>query len=73
MDEIQDIIRFEIAVRSLFAEEKCDLYITGSNAHLLSGESATYLAGRYIQIEVHPLSYAVKDFLDQAINAVKLI
>jgi predicted AAA+ superfamily ATPase len=62
IDEIQEIRGFELALRSLFAEGRCDLYCTGSNAHLLSGELATYLAGRYIEIRVHPLSYV--EFLD---------
>jgi predicted AAA+ superfamily ATPase len=57
VDEIQEISGFEQGIKSLFAEGRCDLYITGSNAHLLSGELATYLAGRYVQILVHPLSY----------------
>jgi predicted AAA+ superfamily ATPase len=58
IDEIQEIDRFEQALRSFFAEERWDIYITGSNARLLSGDLATYLAGRYIQIPVHPLGYA---------------
>ncbi|GHU55400.1 ATPase [Spirochaetia bacterium] len=62
IDEIQDIADFEKAVRSLYAEERCDIYVTGSNAHLLSGELATYLAGRYIQFQIHPLAY--REFLD---------
>ncbi|MDR0731413.1 MAG: ATP-binding protein [Treponema sp.] len=62
IDEIQEINRFELALRSLFAEGRCDLYCTGSNAHLLSGELATHLAGRYVQFTIHPLSYA--EFLD---------
>jgi predicted AAA+ superfamily ATPase len=57
IDEIQEISRFEEALKSLYAEGDWDLYITGSNAHLLSGDLATYLAGRYIQFQVHPLSY----------------
>jgi predicted AAA+ superfamily ATPase len=57
IDEIQEISRFEQALRSFFAEETWDIYITGSNARLLSGDLATYLAGRYVQIPVHPLSY----------------
>ncbi|MDR2618788.1 MAG: AAA family ATPase, partial [Treponema sp.] len=44
IDEIQEIERFEEAVKSLFAESRWDIYITGSNARLLSGELATYLA-----------------------------
>ncbi|MDR1248835.1 MAG: ATP-binding protein [Treponema sp.] len=58
IDEIQEISRFEQALRSFFAEETWDIYITGSNARLLSGDLATYLAGRYVQIPVHPLAYA---------------
>jgi predicted AAA+ superfamily ATPase len=58
IDEIQEISSFETALQSLFAEGRCDLYCTGSNAHLLSGDLATYLAGRYIQFQIHPLSYA---------------
>ncbi|MDR1998123.1 MAG: ATP-binding protein [Candidatus Margulisbacteria bacterium] len=58
VDEIQEIAQFEHALKSLFAAGQCDIYCTGSNAHLLSGELATYLAGRYVQIQVHPLSYA---------------
>ncbi|WP_010258084.1 ATP-binding protein [Treponema primitia] len=61
IDEIQDIADFEKAVRSLYAEERCDIYCAGSNAHLLSGEFATYLAGRYIQFQIHPLGY--REFL----------
>jgi hypothetical protein len=57
IDEIQDISNFELALRSLQAVDDWDIYITGSNATLLSGELATYLSGRYVQIEVHALSY----------------
>jgi predicted AAA+ superfamily ATPase len=57
IDEIQDIKDFEKALRSLTAEGGFDLYITGSNANLLSGELATYLSGRYIEIKVYSLSY----------------
>jgi predicted AAA+ superfamily ATPase len=57
IDEIQEIARFEQAVRSLFAEETWDIYCTGSNARLLSGDLATYLAGRYVQFRIHPLAY----------------
>jgi predicted AAA+ superfamily ATPase len=57
IDEIQEIPAFEEAIKSLFAEERCDIYITGSNARLLSGELATHLAGRYIQFQIHPLGY----------------
>jgi hypothetical protein len=57
IDEIQDIDRFEKALRSLQAEGKYDIYCTGSNANLLSGELATTLGGRYIEIPVFGLSY----------------
>ena len=54
LDEIQDIPNFEKAVDSLFIKDNVDLYITGSNAFMLSGELATLLAGRYIEIPVYP-------------------
>lgn len=57
IDEIQDIDGFERALRSLLAEGEYDIYCTGSNATLLSGEMATYLAGRYVQIRVFALTY----------------
>ena len=57
IDEVQDIIEFEKALRSLQAENEYDIYCTGSNAKLLSGELATYLSGRYIEIQVFPLNY----------------
>lgn len=61
IDEIQEIEHFENPLRSLLAEGGWDIYCTGSNAELLSGELATYLAGRHIEIEIHPLSY--REFL----------
>jgi len=57
IDEIQDIKNFEKALRSLKATGRYDIYCTGSNANLLSGELSTYLSGRYIEIEIHSLSY----------------
>ncbi len=57
IDEIQDILNFEKALRSLVLLEDIDLYCTGSNANLLSGDIAGHLSGRYITIEVHSLSY----------------
>jgi len=57
IDEIQDIKDFEKALRSLNADGNYDIYCTGSNANLLSGELATYLSGRYIEIPVYSLSY----------------
>ena len=57
IDEVQDIQSFEKALRSLQASGYYDIYCTGSNASLLSGELATYLAGRYIQIRIYSLTY----------------
>lgn len=57
LDEIQKVEHFEEAVDSLFVKENVDIYITGSNAFLLSGELATYLTGRYISIHVLPYSF----------------
>jgi predicted AAA+ superfamily ATPase len=57
VDEIQEIAHFEKALRSLLAENCCDLFCSGSNANMLSGELATFLAGRYIEFTVHSLGY----------------
>lgn len=58
LDEIQAVPDFQKAVDSLFIRENTDIYITGSNAHMLSGELATLLSGRYIEIPMLPLSFA---------------
>ena len=58
IDEIQNIENFENALKSLTAEGNYDIYCTGSNADLLSGELATYLSGRYVEFKVFPLSYS---------------
>ncbi len=58
LDEIQEVSEWERLVNSLMSEGRADLYITGSNSRLLSGELATYIAGRYVSIEVWPLSFA---------------
>ena len=58
LDEIQKVDSFPKAVDSLFIKENTDIYITGSNACLLSGDLATLLTGRYIEISMHPLSFA---------------
>ncbi len=58
LDEIQNVPLFQKAVDSLFIKENVDLYITGSNAQMLSGELATLLSGRYIEIRMLPLSFA---------------
>lgn len=57
IDEIQDIESFEITLRDLVTRGNYDIYCTGSNATLLSGELATFLSGRYIEIKVFGLSY----------------
>ena len=56
LDEIQEVSEWERAVQSFLAEGLGDIVITGSNAHMLSSELATYLTGRYIEIPVFPLS-----------------
>lgn len=61
-DEIQRITGWENAVNSFRVDFDCDIYITGSNAYLLSSELSTYLSGRYVEIKVLPLSF--KEFLD---------
>lgn len=58
LDEIQEVSHWEKCVNSLLLNPNYDLTITGSNAHLLSGELATYLAGRYVEIPVYPFSFA---------------
>ncbi|HOY33447.1 MAG TPA: ATP-binding protein [Bacteroidales bacterium] len=57
LDEVQLVTNFEKLVDSLFVRKDVDLYITGSNAYLLSGELATLLTGRYIAINLHPFSF----------------
>jgi len=57
IDEIQIVPEFEKTLRSLLAEGGYDIYCTGSNAHILSGELGTFLGGRYIEIPVYALSY----------------
>lgn len=57
LDEVQLLDNFEMLVNSLFTKKNIDLYITGSNAYLLSSELATLLTGRYISINLHPYSF----------------
>ena len=57
LDEVQNVPSFQKAVDSLYIKKNVDLYITGSNAYLLSGELATLLSGRYIEIKMLPLSF----------------
>lgn len=57
LDEVQNVKDFQRAVDSLFIKKNVDVYITGSNAYMLSGEIATLLSGRYIEIQMQPLSF----------------
>jgi uncharacterized protein len=66
LDEVQELAGWETLVNSLLVDIDVDIYLTGSNARLLSGELATYLAGRYVQIQMYPFSFAeVLALLDQ--------
>lgn len=62
LDEIQEVEHWEKAINSLRVSLDVDIYITGSNAKLLSGELSTYLSGRYVQFIIYPFSY--QEFLD---------
>lgn len=57
LDEIQDIANYENALRSLHAEDRCQVIASGSNAYIFSSELGTHLSGRYIEIKVYNLSY----------------
>ena len=61
LDEVQNVVDFQKAVDGLYIKKNVDLYITGSNAYLLSGELATLLSGRYVEIKMLPLSF--KEFV----------
>ena len=62
LDEIQEVSQWEKAINSLIVDYDTDIYLTGSNSHLLSSELATYLAGRYVEIAVYTLSFM--EYLD---------
>ncbi len=64
LDEIQKVESFQKAVDSLFIKDNTDIYLTGSNAYILSGELATLLTGRYVEISMLPLSFA--EYLEYA-------
>lgn len=62
LDEVQKVKNWQNAVNSFRVDFDCDIYVTGSNAFLLSSELSTYLSGRYVEIKVLPLSF--REFLD---------
>lgn len=63
LDEVQNVSMWEKAVNSLLVDIDCDIYITGSNAYLLSSELTTLLAGRILTIKIYPFSF--KEFLSE--------
>ncbi|MGN1380812.1 MAG: ATP-binding protein [Bacilli bacterium] len=66
LDEVQNLPEFQKAVDGLYIKKNTDVYITGSNAYLLSGELATLLSGRYIEIKMLPLSFKeYKEYLNE--------
>ena len=69
LDEVQNVPMFQKAVDSLYIQKNVDVYITGSNAYLLSGELATLLSGRYVEIKLLPLSF--KEYLSAFNNSNK--
>ena len=62
LDEIQEVKGWEKAINSFLVDLDVDIYITGSNANLLSSELATYIAGRYVEIKIYPLSF--QEYID---------
>ncbi len=62
IDEVQEIESWEKAISSFFSEEDIDIYITGSNAHLLSSEIATLISGRYVEFNIYTLSF--KEYIE---------
>lgn len=69
LDEVQNVPKFQKAVDSLYIKKNVDVYITGSNAYMLSGELATLLSGRYVEIKMLPLSF--KEYLSAFNNSDK--
>ncbi|MGM9550700.1 MAG: ATP-binding protein [Clostridia bacterium] len=62
LDEVQEVDGWEKVINTLLEEDNCDIYVTGSNSKLMSGEISTYLTGRYVTIPVYTLSY--REFLE---------
>ncbi|MBP3200566.1 MAG: ATP-binding protein [Lachnospiraceae bacterium] len=70
LDEIQKVKDFQIIIDSLYVKKNVDIYITGSNADLLSSELATLLTGRYVEIKMLPLSY--KEYISDKSDSIEL-
>lgn len=66
LDEIQNVDQFPKVLDSLYIKDNVDIYVTGSNAYMLSSEIATMISGRYIQIEMLPLSF--KEYVESTGN-----
>jgi len=62
VDEIQEIEEFEKCIRNVFSKKLADIYVSGSNSEILSGDLAGLLSGRYVEIRMHPLAYS--EFLE---------
>lgn len=70
LDEIQKVKDFQVIIDSLYVKKNIDIYITGSNADLLSSELVTLLTGRYVEIKMLPLSY--KEYIDDKNDSIEL-
>ncbi len=71
LDEIQNVPNFQKAIDSLFIKKNVDLYLTGSNAYMLSGEISTLLSGRYVEIQMLPLAF--KEYLSTFPDRTNLV
>jgi len=72
IDEIQEIVQWEKPIVSLLAQGDTDIYVTGSNAHLLSSELATLISGRYVEIQIFPLSLSEFSLFKSAPDASRV-
>ena len=71
LDEIQEVKNWEKAINSFLVDFDCDIYITGSNSRLLSSELSTYIAGRYVEINITPLSFAESLYFNEILTGIK--